>query len=333
MTAAPDTLSLERLDRALVASVRQEFGAPTAAIIGFAEILLEDVRRQGLDAFAADVEHVRAAGLKLQAMLGDMLDQRCAPADGEDFSDFCARLRHDLRTPLNAVTGFSEILIEDAEATGHGALIHDLRRLLGAADELLARIDTVGGADPQGAADGRSPVAAAAASRDLVTSVIETIRPVSPEDEAEGVLPSRILVADDIESNRDLLSRRLVREGHIVETVADGRAALARVAEAGPGFDLVLLDLMLPEMNGFEVLCRMKADPRTRRIPVIVISALHEQDSVIRCIEAGAEDYLPKPFDKVLLRARIRASLENKRLRDREHALLEQLRAECGARR
>jgi adenylate cyclase len=309
MTAAPDNLSLERLDRALVASVRQEFGAPTAAIIGFAEILLDDIRRQGLDAFAADLEQVRNAGLKLQAMLGDILDQRSAPAEGEDFSDFCARLRHDLRTPLNAVTGFSEILIEDAEATGHAALIQDLRRLLAAADELLARIDQVDGGDLQPGAGARAPVTAATASRDLVTSVIETIRPISPEDGAERVLPSRILVADDIKSNRDLLSRRLLREGHIVETVADGRAALARVAEAGSGLDLVLLDLMLPEMNGFEVLCRMKADPRLRRIPVIVMSALHERDSLIRCIEAGAEDYLPKPFDNVLLRARIKASL------------------------
>jgi CheY-like chemotaxis protein len=308
-----------RLDRALVASVGQEFDAPTAAILGFADLLLEDARRQGLDALVPDLQQVRNAGLKLQAMLGDMLDRKAAPAEGEDFAEFCARLRHDLRTPLNAVTGFGELLIEDAEASGNGALIQDLGRILGAARELLGRIDTVGAADPLGEEPRRAPVAADASSRDLVTSVIAAIRPLTPGEAAEGAPPSRILVADDIGSNRDLLSRRLAREGHVVETVADGRAALGRVAAPGPGFDLVLLDLMLPEINGFEVLCRMKADPRLRRVPVIVISALHDHDSVVRCIEAGAEDYLPKPCDHALLRARIKALIGKTRLPDREH--------------
>ena len=78
----------------------------------------------------------------------------------------------------------------------------------------------------------------------------------------------------------------------------------------------MLLDLMMPGMSGFEVLCRLKADPATRHVPVIMISALDELDSTVRCIEAGAEDYLPKPFNPVLLRARIGASLEKKRLLD-----------------
>ena len=130
---------------------------------------------------------------------------------------------------------------------------------------------------------------------------------------------SRILVVDDNEANRDLLSRRLVREGYHVIGAENGAAALALTA--AEGFDLVLLDLMMPGMSGFEVLCRLKADARTRHIPVIMISALDELDSTVRCIEAGAEDYLPKPFNPVLLRARISASLEKKRL-------LDELRAE-----
>jgi len=93
-------------------------------------------------------------------------------------------------------------------------------------------------------------------------------------------------------------------------------------------FDLVLLDMMMPGISGFEVLSRLKADERTRDIPVIMISALDEFDSTVRCIEAGAEDYLPKPFSPVLLRARINASLEKKLLRDRERAIAEELRAE-----
>ncbi len=92
------------------------------------------------------------------------------------------------------------------------------------------------------------------------------------------------------------------------------------------GFDLILLDVMMPEMSGYEVLSKLKLDPRTVEIPVIMISALDEMDSIVRCIEAGAVDYLPKPFAPALLRARIRASLENKLLRDRERAMMEELR-------
>ena len=124
-----------------------------------------------------------------------------------------------------------------------------------------------------------------------------------------------LLVVDDNEDNRYTLTRRLQREGYAnLTTAADGQQAL-ELLNARP-FDLVLLDVMMPGLNGYEVLERMRADGRLRHIPVIMISALDEIDSVIRCIELGAEDYLPKPFNPTLLRARVGASLEKKRLRD-----------------
>src|SRR6516162_2572987 len=124
-----------------------------------------------------------------------------------------------------------------------------------------------------------------------------------------------LLIVDDIEDNRFALSRRLAREGYLnVTTAADGRQALELLNSRS--FDLVLLDIMMPNVNGYEVLAAMKADERLRHIPVIMISAVDEIDSVIRCIELGAEDYLPKPFNPTLLRARVGASLERKRLHD-----------------
>ena len=134
-----------------------------------------------------------------------------------------------------------------------------------------------------------------------------------------------MLVVDDIEANRDVLSRRLERQGYAVATAENGRQALERLRV--DTFDLVLLDIMMPEMDGYEVLQRLKADEALRHIPVIMISALSELDSVVRCIEMGAEDYLPKPFEPTLLKARIGACLEKKRARDRETHLFEQLRA------
>jgi sigma-B regulation protein RsbU (phosphoserine phosphatase) len=126
---------------------------------------------------------------------------------------------------------------------------------------------------------------------------------------------SNLLVVDDNEDNRYTLTRRLKREGYTrIDAAENGRLALERL-RAG-SVDLVLLDIMMPEMNGYEVLEHMKADVALRDIPVIMISAVDEIDSVIRCIELGAEDYLSKPFNPTLLRARVGACLEKKRLRD-----------------
>jgi adenylate cyclase len=124
-----------------------------------------------------------------------------------------------------------------------------------------------------------------------------------------------LLVVDDNEDNRYALTRRLAREGYAnVATAVDGGQALELVRSKP--FDLVLLDIMMPNVNGYEVLEKMKADGKLRHVPVIMISAVDEIDSVIRCIELGAEDYLPKPFNPMLLRARVGACLERKRLHD-----------------
>ena len=135
-----------------------------------------------------------------------------------------------------------------------------------------------------------------------------------------------VLVVDDNEVNRDLLARRLQRQGHAVTVAEDGVQAL-QLMRSEP-FDLVLLDIMMPLMNGYQVLENLKADENLRHIPVIMISAVDDIDSIVRCIELGAEDYLSKPFNPVLLKARISACLEKKRLRDQEQTYLRELALE-----
>jgi class 3 adenylate cyclase/CheY-like chemotaxis protein len=136
------------------------------------------------------------------------------------------------------------------------------------------------------------------------------------------VLP-RILIVDDEPFNIDLLGQELELLGYATVAAADGRQALERLA-AEP-IDLVLLDIMMPELDGYQVLERIKADPELQHTPVIMVSALSELESVVRCIELGAEDYLPKPFEPVLLRARISACLDKKRLHDREREHLAEI--------
>ena len=135
--------------------------------------------------------------------------------------------------------------------------------------------------------------------------------------------PARLLVVDDDPINRRLLAAHLEREGHSVAT-ADNGAAGWELLQSAP-FDVVLLDVLMPELDGYEVLERLRAAPGLRHLPVIMISSVEETDSIVRCIELGADDYLPKPFSPVLLRARINAGIARKRLYDLEREYLEQV--------
>jgi serine phosphatase RsbU (regulator of sigma subunit) len=137
---------------------------------------------------------------------------------------------------------------------------------------------------------------------------------------------ARILVADDNELNRDLLSRRVRRLGHEVALAEDGRQAL-ELLRAEP-FDVVLLDIMMPNINGYEVLEAVRLDDHLMHIPIIMISAVDEPESIARCIRLGAVDYLPKPFDPTILQARLSASLARKRLHDREQIYARSLQRE-----
>src|SRR5215831_9027868 len=135
-----------------------------------------------------------------------------------------------------------------------------------------------------------------------------------------------ILIVDDTAENRDILARRVEQMGHATVSATNGREAL-EVMRSTP-VDLVLLDIMMPEMSGHEVLQHMRQDESLKHIPVIVVSALSDLESVVRCIELGAEDYLFKPFNTTLLRARVGASIEKKLLHDRELAYVAELQVE-----
>ena len=310
----------DRLERALGAFLRQQLSAPVVTMRGFLDIILEDTRRLGLDGAIPDLERMRDACTDLAALVGRVIDQPDAIRKPEEsFETFQSRLRHDLRTPLNAIKGYCEMLIEDMRDAGQTQLLPDLDKVREAADQLLLQIDAMVEPSPR-SDEQEKPV-------EIVAGLLRAIAPVDVRQHEHGrELTSRILVVDDIAANRDLLDRRLTREGHQVVAVDNGAGALDLLLVEN--FDLILLDLMMPGMSGFKVLYRLKSSSRTRHIPVIMISALDELDTAVRCIEAGAEDYLPKPFNPILLRAKINASLEKKWLRDREQKHFEELRTE-----
>jgi two-component system sensor histidine kinase/response regulator len=234
-------------------------------------------------------------------------------------TNISSQLLHDLRSPLNQIIGYSELLSEEAEGERREAFVTDLQRVRDAGHRILTLIEENFTSHPE-QATGRS---SAHTKRPAVANQEAVM--LAPADVPRGVdsAPGLLLVVDDDAMNRDVLSRRLERQGHRVFTASSGAMALQLMQEKA--FEVVLLDIMMPDMDGYEVLGHLKADERLRHVPVIMISAIDEVQSVVRCIEAGAEDYLAKPFDPTLLKARIGASLEKKRGRDRESVLYEQL--------
>ena len=232
-----------------------------------------------------------------------------------------AALRHDLRTPINQIIGYSELVAEDLEGDEHARTRGDLEKIGRAARGLAdlitkeiqpGRIVLVG--ERIGTTGGENATATKnEGSGQLGQQSLPESELIAPAAET-----AKILIVDDQEENCTVLQRRLEKEGHTCASVYDGATALARLAVED--FDLVLLDIMMPGIDGREVLRRIKTDEKLRHVPVIMISALDQIESVVACIEQGAEDYLPKPFNPVLLRARIGSSLDRKRLRDAEQA-------------
>jgi signal transduction histidine kinase len=305
----------QREQRAYLMHMRHELRTPLNAIIGYSEILLEDA---GEEPYAADISRILRCGQQLLGLVNDILHTSKIELDEVlDMQAVGASIRHELRTPLNAVIGYCEMLQEEAE---DAAWLPEIQKIHQAGKKLCSLIEDIVqfSASPQW---NRKISTAGDSTASMVHATVSSIPSLwkRPLVMASG----NLLVVDDNEMNRDLLASRLSRQGYTVRTCEDGACALELLRQEA--FDLVLLDVMMPGLNGFQVLERVKTDADLRHIPVIMISALDEIDSAVRCIEIGAEDFLAKPFDPVLLQARVTASLEKKRLRDQEVRLHQQL--------
>jgi class 3 adenylate cyclase len=270
--------------------LRHELRTPLNHIIGYSELLLEELDGGPNASLIPDLQRVRTEAQTLLERINEALSPSRLARGRVD----AAALSPALLPSLERAIAVGQELRARALEIGAQHLAPDLDRILSAADQLVSLV-THGVPEPS--AEPRATVQAS-----------DAIQP----DSRGGA----ILVVDDNDGNRDMLARHLARQGHEVRLASGGEQALEALA-ARP-VDLVLLDVMMPGMDGYEVLRRLKADPGWRDIPVLMISALDELESVVRCIELGADDYLSKPFVPVLLRARIGACLEKKWLRDRE---------------
>jgi class 3 adenylate cyclase len=296
--------------RAWLAHTHQSLIAPVHTLIELAGMMLADARERGPEEFRADLEKVHAAGRLLLTRSHELLDP--AHLAGVE-SETLRLLRHELRTPLTHILGYCDLWMEDAETFFLDGFLDDLRELHGLSQRMLTRFDEIFRSIEEAGRDRTGePV-----------SLVYQPRLLSADNSVET---GAMLILDDDDSNRDLLSRLLRREGHTVACAADAGQAMNLIASQL--FDLILLDVRMPDSDGVQTLAAIKADERYRHLPVIMISACDEMDIAVRCIEMGAEDYLPKPFNPVLLKARVNAGLEKKRLRDREVLFLQQIQQE-----
>ena len=319
-------------DEGLIA-IGESLRVPTASIIEYVKnILTLSKQHKNLEDFTPDLEKMLRSGSQLFTLVTKLFFDR--EAQTVDLESFSSTIRHDLRTPINAFIGYSEMLLEDIEMDVYPDICGYLQQILSLSRRLLSIIDDlshIAKADSTAKVEALPPTPIP-----KITPLAEQPVPVaktpfvSPakqqEDLIDTIQTSSLLVVDDKESNRELLSRRLDKQGFKVDTAENGKQALDMVYQND--YDLVLLDIIMPEVDGFQVLAQMKKDQKLRHIPVIMISALDEIDGVVRCIDMGAEDYLQKPFNQVILKAKINASLERKRFRDKEQAYLRTLKAE-----
>jgi adenylate cyclase len=306
----PETL---RSRRAWLAHLHQALIVPVHSLIELAGRMLADARDCGPEEFRADLEKIHACGRLLLTRFRERLD----PAHlGGTERDTLRDLRRKLRTPLTQILGYCELWLEDAGTFFLDGFLDDLRQLHELGQRTLVRLDELvrllEHAGRGGLHRDAEPVSPAQQPR--------------PSEADQSGATGAILIVDDDGYNCDLLSRLLRRDGHTVACAADTRQALSLIASQL--FDLILLDVHVSDSDGVQTLAALKADELYRHLPVIMISACDEMDIAVRCIEMGAEDYLPKPFNPVLLKARVRAGLEKKRLRDREVLFVQRIQQE-----
>jgi sigma-B regulation protein RsbU (phosphoserine phosphatase) len=278
--------------------MKQALTDPAAELLGRVRILEQHVADRA-DHLLADMRRVLAAATRLDELA------RALPGSGSPPISSVAR--HDLLNSLNQIIGFGEILLEETLETELSDIASAVQLVVGSARELTGLIEAGGGR-----ASGDTPARVQADGPAPATAARRVPKAANP-----------ILVVDDEALNREMLASLLRRNGLQVIEAEDGLSALA-VLERQP-IDLVLLDVMMPNLDGYGVLQRMNQNPSLHDVPVLVISGLSEIESVVRCIENGAADYLTKPFNHVLLWARIGACLEKKALRDQERQTLRAL--------
>ncbi len=302
----------QRFHAAWLAHSRQELETPALAVREYIQLL-----RAGLPAdvpapLAGDLAKLGQYGDRLADRVHEFLESPATPADADPnrLDEVRRTIRHDLRSVAGFIVSLAEALGEDYAGQLALPIAEGLQRVTAASRRVIALIEEL---------VHYSPTASEAGTTRLTQEMRSTLERLASMPAVEATQTGHILLVDDSADNRDLYSALLTAQGHTVTLAAGGQSALDFLEQPGSeGCDLVLLDVMMPGVSGLEVLQRIKSQPRFRHLPVVLMSALGEEEVVVNSLLRGAEDYLRRPVSPPLLRARISNCLETKRLRDRE---------------
>ena len=312
-------MSDKREKDALISKARHNLKNPVNAILGFSEMLLEDCEDEGHNEFLSDLSKINGAGREILKIIEDSFSDSNVMNLEQNVSDIATKLEISIRTPLNTIIGYSEMLQEDSEGISIDTFEEDLEKIIKSGKALSKEIKNIISFDLV------SEKQVGDMGTLAIRSVLTSIQPIE-KDEISKLSKGSILVVDDNKNNTDLLKKRLQKLGNKVEVANNGIQAI-KIAQ-NTSLDVILLDIIMPTMNGYEVLDFLKKDKRFYEIPIIMLSSMDDLTSIYRCIELGADDYVTKPFDKRILEARISACIEKKQLRDKEKFLLEEIRKE-----
>ena len=296
-----------------LADVRHDLKTPIGHILGYSEMLQEELEEDPWEDFQVDLINVHNSGEKLLSLIEDHLSASKRSVNDIDLPS----VQFQLRLQLNHITGYCELLQDLAEDESKSELIGDLNNIIKASEvfaTLMVEKLSIGFLD-DGSLDNKD-----ISDDQEAESEVETEQALDIQLSVLGE-GGQILVVDDNPVNLDLLSRRLKRQGYNPVMVDSGKLALDYLKDNT--VDLVLLDLMMPEMDGTEVLTIIRHNPKLRNLPVIILSAHDDMDIIVKCVLLGADDYLFKPYNPILLKARLAATLEKYRLRQNQVPRLE----------
>jgi DNA-binding response OmpR family regulator len=285
--------------------VRHDLRSPIGQIVGFAEMLIEEAQAAAAGEFVQALLFIQRVANEALRQVNECLSARPAEAALQGTVELSRRLIE----AADSIRQTGQHLLKISERAPSTTFPEDLQRICLAASELGHLAE--GSLTPL-AERGSAPELEPATPRmEVVPS--DRLRATDPST-GEVPVKGKILIVDDSAANREILRRRLAPLGYELSLASDGQAALEQIARSP--VDLLLLDIVMPGLDGFEILKRLKANPATQNVPVLMLSAIDEMDAVVKCVELGADDYLPKPFPTPLLKARVKACLANKRLSD-----------------
>jgi serine phosphatase RsbU (regulator of sigma subunit) len=301
----------------LLAHLRHELRTPINAIIGYSEMLLEEVEVKADPTIESELNNIHNCGLELLSLVNTILNP--SSFDAIDLSALYQAIYIEVEIHTNTAIA----CCQDLERQVDPEIVPDINKILFAVNKLVETLEYTIESSQQELESHNPQLEELATLFSTATSeVAEAFKNDFSAEENPQNQTATILLVDDSEINRDLISRQIEAQGHNVITAVNGEQAIEKIQTGA--YDLILLDVIMPKMNGYQVL-EWICNSEWRYIPVIMISALDEIDSVVKCIEMGAEDYLPKTFNPTLLRARIGACLKQKQSRDRENNYLAQL--------